>query len=302
MAIEFSCPACRGTLRVEDSSAGRLIRCGGCMTTLRVPEAAAESAAPPEAQIPPRPEPEPYPPPDDSLFPRRADDDDYDRPRPRRRRRRRPPPPSGRGAVFWILTIFGLIAVGSCACCGGVFLLLPDAKWRTHESKEGGFKVELPAAPKKELPIPGMKADPNMKVEGTMLWRRGEFYAVMYWDIPPAAARVETDKKLLDAAVKAMETDPEVRRVVRDVPITVSDFAGREVEYVATDGGTYIGRFVIADSRLYGVVGGGRFVHPGNANVRRFLDSFAVTDPKLLRAAKQRAREADRAPPRQWDD
>ena len=39
MAIEFVCPACRGTLRVEDDAAGQTVRCGECMAVLRVPQA-----------------------------------------------------------------------------------------------------------------------------------------------------------------------------------------------------------------------------------------------------------------------
>ena len=38
MAIEFVCPTCTGTLQVADEAAGRVIRCGGCQTMLRVPE------------------------------------------------------------------------------------------------------------------------------------------------------------------------------------------------------------------------------------------------------------------------
>ena len=87
--------------------------------------------------------------------------------------------------------VFGLLIVGGCSCCGGIYLLLPDAKWRKHESAQGGFRVDLPAQPKRNMPIPGMKADPNTHVEGAMLLKRGELYAVMYWDIPPADQRAE---------------------------------------------------------------------------------------------------------------
>ncbi|QJW95661.1 hypothetical protein [Frigoriglobus tundricola] len=51
MAIEFVCPACGGTLRVGDETAGRVIRCGGCMTALRVPAADADTGP----AVPPNP-------------------------------------------------------------------------------------------------------------------------------------------------------------------------------------------------------------------------------------------------------
>jgi predicted Zn finger-like uncharacterized protein len=47
MAIEFTCPACGATLRVGDEAAGRVVRCGGCMSMLRVPD------------VPPQPVPGP---------------------------------------------------------------------------------------------------------------------------------------------------------------------------------------------------------------------------------------------------
>lgn len=269
MAFEFNCPACLGTLRVEDSAGGRLIRCGGCQTLLRVPDSGADSASLPESS---RPGPEP-----DSHGAPRYDDDDS--PRPRTRRRRRPPPPPGRGVLFWLVVVFGIMTIGTCSCCGFGYLMLPSAKWRMHQSTKGGFKVELPAAPRSSMPIPGLKPDPTLKIEGTILWKNGEFYAVMYEDLNVQFGR-GPDEAFLNEAVKALETETEVRSVVRKDPITVSGFPGREVEYVASDGGTYVARLVIAENRFYRAVGGGRFVSPNNANIRRFLDSFAVTNPK----------------------
>jgi len=178
--------------------------------------------------------------------------------------------------------IFAILTIGSCACCGGIYLLLPGAEWRTHESVRGGFKIELPAEPREDLPIPGLKADPTLQVEGTVLWKRGEFYAVMYQDLPDLGVPPPADMAL-NLAIQGIEADPEVRAIVRKVPVTISGFPAREVEYVGTDGGTYVARFVIAGNRFYRVVGGGRFVKPGNDNVRRFLDSFEVLDRKVKR-------------------
>ena len=58
MAIEFICPACQGTLSMADDAAGRLVRCGNCQATLRVPDAPpARSAYEPDEPRPKRPDP-----------------------------------------------------------------------------------------------------------------------------------------------------------------------------------------------------------------------------------------------------
>ena len=77
--------------------------------------------------------------------------------------------------------------------------------------------------------------------------------------------------------MQGMTEDPEVVRVSRDVPITVSGYPGREVEFITDDGGTNLARLVVTDRRVYIVIGGGRFVKSGNANIRRFVGSFKVT-------------------------
>ena len=140
--------------------------------------------------------------------------------------------------------------------------------------------------PDKDMKVPGMKPEPNIRTEGGVLYKRGECYAVSYGDMPPRNQRAVGDEALLDEAVRGMRTDGDVKRVVREEKITVSGFPAREVEFLATDGGTYTARVIVADTRLYIVIGGGRFVRPGNANVRRFLDSFKVTDLKMKKPGR----------------
>ncbi len=312
MAIEVTCPSCASRLRVGDDAAGRQVRCGRCTTVLRVPGPRVD---PPEPPPPPPPAPaeeplfeqgDPYS--DDDRRParrtrgrdydepyedrdrderderdrpprRRAydyDDDDPDR-RPRRRRRR-PPAPSGRGPLFWVVVIFGVLMLGACACCGGGYLILPGENWRRYESPAGGFAVDVPGPMKQDMPLPGMKPDPNVKVEGLILWKRGEFYVVTYADLPPVGLR-EPPEALIEGALREMKADRGLKRIVREDRITVSGFPGREIEYVYEDNGTYVARLVVTDRRIYVALGGGRFVGPGNANIRRFLDSFAITGP-----------------------
>jgi hypothetical protein len=294
MAIKFRCPECAVTLVAPDDMVGRRMRCGACRAVFPVPELPAQvvDSEPRRGDTPP----------DDERRSRRAgnDRDDRDRddeyPRPREydgdpyaaRRQRRPPQArSGYGVLFWLAIVFGGLIFLGIACCGGGYLLLPGEQWRRHQSQEGGFAVELPAAPQKDMPVPGVKPEPGQKVEGAVLWKRGEFYVITYMPILPRSARAESDEAILDQAIKEMRAEPGVR-VLRTEDITVSGFPAREIEYTADDGGNYVGRLVVADSRFYILVAGGRFVSAGNKNIRRFLDSFEVTDPALEGAPGQK--------------
>jgi hypothetical protein len=283
MAIEFGCPTCGGTLRVGDEAGGRVVRCGGCMTTVRVPD------VPPPATD----EPESFPYEPDRIGepqPTGTPDDEGPRPRPRRRR---PPPPKGRGPVFWILLTFGILAVGALALCGGVLLFLPKPAWRTHESARGGYKVELPAPPRDDMEKRlGVPPKDGVTVEGTVFGIPREEFAVVWNDLPAGGNGPQADRQVIEAAVRVFETGADVARVARNEPLTVSGFPAREVEVLMKGGGTVVTRVVLADSRLYVVTAGGRSVRSGNARVRRFLDSFEVIDPKLVAVAKQRADQA----------
>jgi hypothetical protein len=269
MAFKFKCPECGISLLASDNSVGNEMHCPSCQATFPVPE--------PSRQSPPRPsERKPSSPNDegDRPRPRREPDfdDEYDPPR-----RRRPSRSSGRGPLVVIGIIFGVLFLGSCTCCGGGYALLPDENWRTYQSPQGGFSVEIPVEPKQDMKAYGVKPDSGVRVEGGLLWKRGEFYTISYGEVTPKFARAASDDQILREMVQALSTNPE-SRVLRDTPITVSGFPGREVEFAETDGGTNLARVVLADRRVYVVMGGGRFVKTGNPNIRRFVDSFKVNN------------------------
>src|SRR5689334_20478893 len=85
MAIELTCPVCASKLRVDDSAAGKQVRCGRCMTVVQVPGLFTE---PPPADLPPPPPP---PAPDEPPLFERGDPYPEDEPRPSRAEPRRPP-------------------------------------------------------------------------------------------------------------------------------------------------------------------------------------------------------------------
>src|SRR5262245_4515399 len=255
MAIEFVCPACGGTLQVSDESAGRVVRCGGCMTMLRVPASAEPDpgAAPPSpfelpGSLPPsqtqprerRSSATSLSPPDrDSAERPSSRSADSSEPRPARRRRRPlPPPPPGRGIFFWLVILGGVMFVGLISCCGLIALLTPGPKWHTHESKKGGFKVEMPAPPRNDLNrMAGVKPEKGMNTEGTVLPGKLETFVIVYRDIPPNVLDPETT---LNSVVQDIRNDREVRTVISEKPITVNGFPGREVEFRYNNDGIYV--------------------------------------------------------------
>lgn len=265
MAIELECPACGTFLRVGDDAAGRAVRCGHCLATLEVPVPEAEPDEPARAEpvAPPRP-----------------------RRRPVRRARKR----SVRAWLVGTLLVCGLIFL----VCGGVVYLGGRPNWRTHESQAGGFRVDLPGPPRSDMAVwAGIKGDPNVKVEGTILFLRLEDYGVVYGDIDPAKRAQATDDAIMDDAVTGMLEAAPGGRVVRQGPVTVSGFPGREVVIDAPGQGVAVGRVVVAETRLFIAVSGGRMGDPGGDRARRFLDSFEVTEPRLLARRRQRE-DADR--------
>lgn len=301
MAIEFVCPACGGTLQVGDESAGRVIRCGGCLTALRVPEADTRPAPPnpydvdrPVQSLPARSTPVEPPAPAVPVEPRRRrdPDDPYD---DRPRRRRPPAAPAGYGVFFWLVIIGAVMLVGVVGCCGAIFLALPDAKWQKHESKQGGFRVEVPG---KVQPNAGKAAGIQLegtKSEGAVLLKRAEQFFVFYRDVPSTTDRAkkvpaETDEQLIKKELEAVRIATEGRNLPPSQPVTVGGFDGREVEYMGKSG-WYTVRVIVADTRVYVLLVCG-MAEPGDRDVRRFIESFEITDPKLVEEGKRRAEQA----------
>lgn len=289
MAIEFTCPACGGTLRVDDDTVGQLVRCGGCMTMLRVPESTPPPSFPgsPSSPFPDaRSEPDSSSPP---PVPRRAerspapDNDSHGEPvrRTRSRRiRREPPPPTGRGPMFWVMITVLVLGLGSCVfCCGLSFL--GQERWRTLDSSEGGFKVELPAAPRNNMSLRGLKHDPNFKIEGTRVFARGDEFAVLYRDIDRFKNR--DGESILD------QTVAELNKTLgkgAETKLNIGEFPARDVKYHPQTGGNYQVRVILAESRLYILIVGSHLDEPDE--VQRFFSSFEITDQKLHEAAKER--------------
>ncbi len=277
MAIEFVCPSCQSGLRVDEGTVGQVVRCGSCLATVRVPE------------VPPEPQWE-APPARSRAEPLSAPGE-----RPRRPLRRRPAPPvkKGRSALFWVLLVFLVLAILGAASCGGLVWML-QPKWQTHHSATGGFKVELPGPPRSDMrDLAKMNQDPDFQVEGTVLVFQGEGYGIMYREIEPAIRRAHSDERLMDEIVKGIERDHPDISVLRSSPTVVSGFPARELVLSHPVEGYSLWRVVVADTRLYLVFAGGRNAKvETNPRIRRFLDSFEITDPVLVAKANARSKQA----------
>lgn len=272
MAIEFECPSCRELLRMEDDAAGRMARCGNCMSVLRVPVSPPPAAPPPAAS--PRPTVEPVEPP---QAPTHTDDHASERPRPRRQ------------VLLWIMLPIVLLGFLTCAGCAGLLFML-QPKWRAHASPEGGYRVDYPAAPRHdihELLKFKEKAADKVRLEGTLLFPefQTEAYEVIYFDLDPLTRTVRTDEEILTDAVQGLRGGHAMAEVLQETPVKVSGFPAKELVISYPEGVICVARVVIADTRMYVVVAGGHKGSADNPRFRRFLDSFEVTDPKLLKRA-----------------
>jgi hypothetical protein len=289
MAIEFTCPSCGGTLRVEDDAVGQMVRCGGCMAALRVPD---RSAAPPGGPAFPSsatsfPEAEPVP--DDDRPPppsrrRREESPPDEPPRLRRRKRRDPPPPTGRGPVFWMLLTLGVIGLGSCVFCCGLAGFLADENWHRLDSSRGGFHVEVPAPPRSPFRPHLFHGRNKFTCEGArVLFTEQEFF-VMYRELASKPQDRDEAEKELDEAIAALRQGG-IRVEGNPVAMDIDGFPGREFHFQETDGGQCMARAVVADQRVYILVAGGTLNPPAPDMVRRFFTSFRFTDPQILAAA-----------------
>jgi hypothetical protein len=191
--------------------------------------------------------------------------------------------------MFWVMMVFlGLALVGVLGCGGLLWAMRPQ--WRTHESAAGGFKCELPASPRKDMAmIAGVQDEPGVNIEGTILWSKLEEFSVIYAEIDPWKRSTMTDDAIINEAITTAVADSPGTRKTSERPVTVNGFTGKEIVLEIPDYGPGVMRIIVADTRLYIVVAGGRFASPNEPRIRRFIDSFEITDPRLLGAGRRRA-------------
>src|SRR5205814_3900046 len=164
---------------------------------------------------------------------------------------------------------------------------------RAHETAGGGFRVDLAAdrredsAEKTGLPFPA-----GFALEGTVYTLRGEVYAVIYRDLQPPPTPALFDGAILDEVAGQLKGVHPGTKVVREGPVTVAGVCPGWELVLRVEDRTVVWRVVVAGPRVYQL-----FAQvTGSADgprVRRFLDSFAVTDDALLAAARGRKKWED---------
>ena len=266
MAIEFICPACQGTLSMPDDAAGRLVRCGSCMATLRVPDAPLAPAQPAYEPVkPPRTK---------TAEPVRDDRDEHGEPVPRNKRRNKKK--SGRSPLFWIIVILLALGLFTCLACGGGMLILATPRWIKHESERGGFTVEFPAKLNTRIAQDAkLELKPDEAVEGAALIGRAEFYWVWHIKYEGRWQNFADDEAVIDEVLKHLTKNGKKGEVEKSTPKKVDGCAAREVVIQRVDGQVYHCLVVVGKTRLYIVAAGGPFMDTDPpARVRFFFDNF----------------------------
>lgn len=183
------------------------------------------------------------------------------------------------------------------AALGGFYHYDQQPRWRVHESTEGAFRVDLPAAPRDDMhEITGTERTANRLLEGTLLSSRSEEYTIASVPIPtfqslgpvrsvagirpyPIGAGSEVASgRYLDQTLMALRRASGVQRVTLGPRTTVADFPAMDAELELTNGGVGLARAVVSGSREYVLVACGPQTEAGMQRYRRFIDSFAVTD------------------------
>jgi len=301
MSIEFGCPVCGGTLRVEGDAVGQVVRCGGCLAMLRVPDDASGSPVFPHSSTSPFPGSPDSPAPDilpQTSYPGRksgpteepsqASDHTEEQTRRMRRKkvRRETAPPPGRGPLFWMVIVGGVIGLGSCVMCAGLMPLLKRVNWQQFDSKNGGFAVELPAKPRKDMTMRGLKPNQSFKIEGTHLWNRGEDYGILYRDIDSSRQRDCDNNVAFKLAVNELVASG-LQAKGDSTELEKNGFSTREYNFTSSHGGTYSALVLVADTRMYILIVGGQSTQPDGNNVRYFFNSFNVTNEGLIKGEER---------------
>src|SRR5262245_27223900 len=130
MGIEFRCPVCHVVLHVSASNTAS-VRCHECAAVFPMPEGrvvpdADSPSTPASAEFP---QPTPHREPEPELEPAS-----------------RPP---NRELFYIVATVAAMLVLFAIGLF--VLLMLPDrARWQTHESARGGYRVEFPSDPIEE--------------------------------------------------------------------------------------------------------------------------------------------------------
>jgi hypothetical protein len=88
----------------------------------------------------------------------------------------------------------------------------------------------------------------------------------------------QADEEIIDDTIQRIADTRKAVIVDEGQPFTVSGFPAREVELISLKSDSTVLRVIVAETRIYVLVAEGPTVDPADKVVRRFLDSFQITD------------------------
>jgi hypothetical protein len=183
--------------------------------------------------------------------------------------------------------VAGAALVAQMVVGGVVWWLVSRANeptWAEASYPEGGFRVALPdGAPAAR--ITGIRLRPGASIRGTTLGSKREEYAVLYSSTEGSRAAGMTDDAIRAEAVAAALGDAQKGA---ETDAAVGDFPARDLSFdVPARGVSGVARVLVVGDRVFVVVAVGPSFSPTHGRVRKFFDSFAVTDEKVLAKSKE---------------
>jgi hypothetical protein len=153
--------------------------------------------------------------------------------------------------------------------------------WQEFVSKEGGYAVLLPGAPRSgQEKLPPQLGGVVMKKTNALLPEQKRDFGVAYFDWPREAMSFPRDQRF--AMVKEMVTGVAKNIVVKDEKdITVGEQQVKELLLEAPGMGAAVFRVYLVDPRCYVLLAAGPAVASADADTQMFFGSF-----KLLAGAK----------------
>lgn len=177
-----------------------------------------------------------------------------------------------------LVVVLGLL-IFLCSCSGS------SSDWATHNSKAGGFSVQMPAPVanlKKNEVTPFGKQDRHF-----VRWKPSSFsisrfklFEVSYITCP---AYVSADSmamaRVLDSAIELRKNDFSDVDMIESQAIELNGYPGRAFFYDAPKGNTLVSvKICIAGNKLYDLVAIVKKDYSTNTEVANFFNSFKLID------------------------
>src|SRR5438067_5943986 len=197
-------------------------------------------------------------------------------------------PAAGRGRRRPVVVVGVLLGLAAVAAGAWWLVRSGEPGWKTATFPDGGFRVELPAGGP-AAKVTGVRLPPGGLLRGSVRSAEREEYAVLFSDITASDRPAKTDEALAAEAAGRLLSDTPAAQKVSETEADAGGFAARDVAFEVPERGVSgVARVVVVGDRLFVVAVAGPGLTPDTRRVRRFLDSFEVTDERLLAKGKER--------------